>query len=62
MIISMEQEKKEEGHLVQRVLANPQFGLSFEQVKEREKVNATNQAVDSATKSVREIIKSNVFT
>lgn len=62
MVSSMEQEKKEEEIPVQRIEADSKFGLTLEQVKEREAANATNKAVDSATKSIKEIVKSNMFT
>lgn len=45
-----------------RVQADPDVGLSAEQVKERFACHADNYKVESSTMSVSDIVKSNVFT
>ena len=45
-----------------RVQADPEIGLSAEQVKERFTCHADNYKVESSTMSVSDIVKSNVFT
>lgn len=57
-----ENEKEVERFPVRRYQADPDFGLSLDQVEERIQTNATNEMVDSSTKTTKEIIRSNVFT
>ncbi len=47
---------------VKRVEASPALGLTREQVEERMKAHADNGRVKAATRSVSDIVKSNVFT
>jgi cation-transporting ATPase E len=47
---------------ISRIQAQPQMGLSSEQVLQRVAQHAKNDKVESSTLSVSEIIKSNVFT
>ena len=47
---------------LKRVQADPGVGLTTEQVKHRYAAHAVNSQVDSGTKSISDIVKSNVFT
>lgn len=55
----MEEEKEIQ---LERVKTNPDIGLTSEQVQQRYAAHAVNVQVNSATKSVSDIVKSNVFT
>ena len=46
----------------QRFFADPDFGLTDEQVHKKMREGLQNHKVDSSTQTVREIISSNVFT
>lgn len=55
----MEQENRVR---VERIAADPQTGLSMEQVRKRFAQGADNYKVESSTLSVSEIVRSNVCT
>ena len=47
---------------IERIDADPEQGLTKEQIRERFEQHADNFKVESSTLSVSEIVKSNVFT
>lgn len=55
-------EGMEETVKISRIQADPSTGLTSEQVRQRFAAHADNYKVDSSTRSVSEIVKSNVFT
>ena len=61
-VIDMPLEQIDKEIKVKRCETNPNYGLNAEQINERIQAGAINSKVDSSTKTVSEIVKSNVLT